>query len=198
LEILERYGVGALTLQLLRQFWDRQLVVAKQGGHFGVAFPATRGVTQGDIVSPTIFNIVVDAIVRHWLTLVLDDGSEVNGFGRMVREQLVLFYADDGLLAARNHLWLQMALSRLCELFERVGLRTNVQKTKTMTCTPGYISGQVAVPAYRRRMEGVGESYRERQRRRVECSICGKDLAASSLDSHHRTVHGTVPQGDVG
>jgi hypothetical protein len=47
-------------------------------------------------------------------------------------------------------------------------------------------------------MEGVGESYRERQRRRVECSICGKDLAASSLDSHYRTVHGTVPQGDVG
>jgi hypothetical protein len=91
-----------------------------------------------------------------------------------------------------------MALSRLCERFERVGLRTNVQKTKTMTCTPGYISGQVAVPAYQRRMEGVGESYRERQCRRVECSICGKDLAASSLDSHHRTVHGTVPQGDVG
>jgi retron-type reverse transcriptase len=63
LEILEQYGVGALTLQLLRQFWDRQLGVAKQGGHFGVAFLATRGVTQGDIVSPTIFNIVVDAIV---------------------------------------------------------------------------------------------------------------------------------------
>jgi retron-type reverse transcriptase len=104
LEILEHYGVGALTLQLLRQFWDRQLVVAKQGGHFGMAFPATRGVMQGDIVSPTIFNIVVDAIVRHWLNLVLDDGSEVNGFGRTVREQLVLFYADDGLLAARNHL----------------------------------------------------------------------------------------------
>jgi hypothetical protein len=108
LEILECYGVGALTLQLLHQFWNRQLVVAKQGGHFGV------GVTQGDIVSPTIFNIVVDAIVRNWLNLVLDDGSEVNGFGQTVQEQLVLFYADDGLLAARNHLWLQMALSRLC------------------------------------------------------------------------------------
>jgi hypothetical protein len=198
LEILERYSMGALTLQLLRQFWDRQLVVAKQGRHFGVAFPATRGVTQGDIVSPTIFNIVVDAIVRHWLIFVLDDGSGVNGFGRTVREELMLFYANDGLLAAHNHLWLQMALSRLCELFERVGLRTNVQKTKTMTCTPGYISGQVVVPAYRRRMEGVGESYRERQCQCVECSICGKDLAASSLDSHYRTTHGTVPQGDVG
>jgi hypothetical protein len=70
LEILERYGMGALNLQLLHQFWDRQLVVAKQGGHFGVAFPATRGVTQGDLVSPTIFNIVVDTIVWHWLNII--------------------------------------------------------------------------------------------------------------------------------
>jgi hypothetical protein len=132
LEILERYGVGALTIQLLRRFWDRQLVVAKQGGHFGAAFPATRGVTQGDIVSPTIFNIVVDATVRYWLTLVLDDGSEFEGLGRTVQEQLVLFYADDGLLASRNPEWLQMVLSHLCELFERMGLRTNVQKTRTI------------------------------------------------------------------
>lgn len=29
-------------------------------------FEATRRVTQGDIISPTIFNLVVDAIVRHW------------------------------------------------------------------------------------------------------------------------------------
>jgi hypothetical protein len=146
LEILERYGVGALTLQLLRQLWDRQLVMAKQGGHFGVVFPVTRGVTQGDIVSPTIFNMVVDATARYWLNIILDNGSEVDGFRQTVQEQLALFYANDGLLAARNHLWLQMVLLRLCELFERLGLRTNVQKTKTMTCTPGYISGQVTMP----------------------------------------------------
>jgi hypothetical protein len=148
LEILEWYGTGALTLQLPCQFWDNQLVVAKQGGNFGVALPAMRGVAQGDTVSPTIFNIVVDAIIRHWLNLILDDGSEVIGFCQTVREQLVLFYADDRLLASRNQLWLQMALSCLCELFERVGLRMNMKKMKTMTCTPGYISGQVTLPAY--------------------------------------------------
>jgi hypothetical protein len=190
--------MGALTLQLLCQFWDRQLVVAKQGGHFGVAFLATRGFTQGDIVSPTIFNILVDSVIQHWLNLILDNGSEVNSFGHTVWEQLVLFYADDGLLAASNHLWLQMVLSCLCELFERVGLCMNVQKTKTMTCTPGYISGQVTVLAYRSRMVGVGESYRAHQCQHIECSICGKDLVASSLDSHYCTVHGTMPHGDVG
>jgi hypothetical protein len=37
-----------------------------------------------------------------------------------------------------------------------------------------------------------------RGRRWVECSICGLNLAASSLASHTRTVHGMVPSGDVG
>ena len=33
----------------------------------GAAFKGTRGVTQGDPLSPTIFNVVVDAVVRNWL-----------------------------------------------------------------------------------------------------------------------------------
>jgi hypothetical protein len=97
-----------------------------------------------------------------------------------VREQLVLFRADDGLIASRNQEWLQMALARLCELFVRAGLRSNVQKTNTVTCAPGYVRGPVTSAKYQRRMEGVGETYRERQRRRAECSICGADLASSS------------------
>jgi Reverse transcriptase (RNA-dependent DNA polymerase) len=155
-------------------------------------------VTKGGITSPTIFNIATDAVVRYCLSLVLDDGSEYGGLGRTVREQLVLFCADDGLIASRNHEWLQMALARLCELFERVGLRTNVQKTKTMTCTPGYIRRPVTETAYRRRMDGVGETYSERERRRVECSIFGTGLAASSLASYYRTLHGMEPPRDVG
>jgi hypothetical protein len=67
----------------------------------------------------------------------------------------VLFYTNDGLLASGNHEWLQMALSHLCELFERMGLRMNVQKTKSMTChsvssiqyqpyTPGYTTASLS------------------------------------------------------
>ena len=37
----------------------------KSGGYYGTAFKGERGVTQGDPPSPTIFNVVVDAVVRH-------------------------------------------------------------------------------------------------------------------------------------
>ena len=61
LDILEAYGVGENSRRLLTKFWASQRVVARQSGYYGEAFEAHRGVTQGDVISPTIFNIVVDA-----------------------------------------------------------------------------------------------------------------------------------------
>ena len=40
-------------------------MVARAGGYYGASFKGARGVTQGDPISPTIFNVVVDAVVRH-------------------------------------------------------------------------------------------------------------------------------------
>ena len=42
-------------------------MVAQAGGYYGKAFGGERGVTQGDPLSPTIFNVVVDAVVRNWV-----------------------------------------------------------------------------------------------------------------------------------
>ena len=191
LEILKGYGVGPAVLRLLCNFWERQQVVSKMGSYHGDAFQAERGVTQGDIVSPTIFNVVVDTIIRYWLTLVSDDGRDaVEGFSVQVRERQTLFYADDGFLASRSPEFLQQAFTCLIGLFERVGLQTNVDKTKTMTCFPGYIGGRMLSPAYKRRMTGEGESIRDRQRRRVECPQCGTPLHSGSLLQHMRSLHG--------
>ena len=38
-------------------------MVAQAGGYYGTGFKGARGVTQGDPLSPTIFNVVVDAVV---------------------------------------------------------------------------------------------------------------------------------------
>ena len=46
-------------------------MVVKAGGYYGSAFQGFRGVTQGDPLSPTILNVVVDAVVSHWVEVMV-------------------------------------------------------------------------------------------------------------------------------
>ena len=46
-------------------------MVAREGEYCGEPFCAERGVTQGDPLSPTIFNVVVDAVVSPWESLLV-------------------------------------------------------------------------------------------------------------------------------
>ena len=47
-----------------------------------MTFRVFGGVTQGDLMSPTIFNVVVDAVVRHWDSLVVEGEEVPEGWGR--------------------------------------------------------------------------------------------------------------------
>ncbi len=54
-----------------------------------------------------------------------------------IATRMVSFYVDDGVLSARDPVWLQSAFDVLITLFEQVGLKTNTTKTQVMTCVPG-------------------------------------------------------------
>ena len=45
-------------------------MVVEASGYFGRPFKEYRGVTQSDPMSPTIFNMVVYAVICHWVTVV--------------------------------------------------------------------------------------------------------------------------------
>ena len=76
MEIMEGYGVGPNMMRLIRTFWDEQKLVCRAAKRYGEPFKASRGVTQGGPLSPKIFNIMVDAIVRKWIRLLLYMGRE--------------------------------------------------------------------------------------------------------------------------
>ena len=88
--------------RLLREYWNKLTMVARAGGYYGKGFNGERGVTQGDPLSPTIFNVVVDAVVRHWVTLAVTEAETRGEQGREGRHQAALFYEDDSTVASSN------------------------------------------------------------------------------------------------
>ena len=76
LEILEVYGVGPQSCRLLRTYWSRLMMVARVGRYYRTTFKVDWLVTQGDPLSPTIFNVVVDLVVSHMVDVMVDGAEE--------------------------------------------------------------------------------------------------------------------------
>ena len=47
-------------------------MVTRVGGYYGTAYQGAQGGTQGDPLPPTIFNLVVDEVVRHWVKMMVE------------------------------------------------------------------------------------------------------------------------------
>ena len=190
MEILRKYGLGPRLIAILWAFWDNQKVVPRQSGFHGKPIIPERGTVQGGIFSPKAFNILTDAVIRHWLLELENQETADNGFGDTVADRLALFYADDGAIGARDHEWLQRAMVQLCDVFKRMGLETNTAKTESMTCYPGHVRTQLNNLSYERMMTGQGPTYKARRRQRVTCPECQVEMAAGSLTQHLQTQHG--------
>ena len=114
--------------------------------------------TQGDTVSPNIFNIVVDAVVRIRVVLLDVCGPQEahHGFGWSSSENCIFFYADDDQIAERNPVWMQMTMAEIVRILDRVGIQINLGNTKVMLCDSGLIWGYQGTAAYTRRAMGEG------------------------------------------
>ena len=67
--ILAGYGVGPRTIRILRTYWAWLQMVAKVGSHYRPVFQIHRGIIKGGGVSPMIFNMVVEAFIQNWMTV---------------------------------------------------------------------------------------------------------------------------------
>ena len=62
--------------------------------------------TQRGPLSPTIFNVVEDEVVCHWVVGVIADVEERGERGKEGRHQAALFYPDNGIIASSDSRWL--------------------------------------------------------------------------------------------
>ena len=102
--------MGPNVLGLLKFYWDKQRCVAKCRKYHGETFVPERGAIQGGVVSPTLFNILVDAVVRKWLVDTMDDMTTASAVlqGDNVGRMSSLFYAHNGAIGSLDHEWLQI------------------------------------------------------------------------------------------
>ena len=138
-------------------------MVPKAGKFFVHPFRTERRVKQGYPVSPTIFNVVVDAVAREVLLEVCRPQEAQHGFGWLVGKHNICFYADDRRIAGHNPIWVHKALTAIVRMFERLVLLKNLSKTKSMVCTWGFIWGQHGSEEYRQRATGEGPTFWERK-----------------------------------
>ena len=70
MEILQGYRMGQRMARLISHHWDNLIFVPKKKWFLGTLFGTGRGFMQGDLVSPIIFNIAADVVVRATLEVV--------------------------------------------------------------------------------------------------------------------------------
>ena len=149
LQTLEEYRVGPEIRGILDDFWLCQEVLTPQKGYHGPQFRDTRVTNQGRLASPTLFNLPVDGVVRHWLSMKVEDDAFIQDrLGHAVGWRLGVFYENYVTLGLLDPGCIQGGLNVLIGLFLWIGVMTNITKSKIMTCQPGTIRSGMLEEAF--------------------------------------------------
>ena len=116
---------------LLRNLYAGQEATVRTGHGTTDWFQIGKGVCQGCILSPCLFNLYAEYIMRN---AGLDEAQAgIKIAGRNINN---LRYADDTTLTAKSKEELKSLLMKVKEENETVGLKLNIQKMKIMASSP--------------------------------------------------------------
>ena len=130
-KILQEMGIPDYLTCFLRNLYAGQKGKVRTGHVTTDWFQIGKGVHQGYILSPCLFNLYAEYIMRNAR---LDEAqAEIKIAGRIINN---LRYADDPTLMAESEEELKSLLMKVKEESEKAGLKLNIQKTKIMASGP--------------------------------------------------------------
>ena len=118
-------------LKGLEQCWAHNAALIRTGYGIRDWFQIRKGVRQGCILSPCLFNLYTEYIMRN-------AGLEETQAGTKIAKRNInnLRYADDTTLTAESEEELKSLLMKVKEESEKVDLKLNIQKAKIMGSGP--------------------------------------------------------------
>ena len=116
---------------LLRNLYASQEATVTTGRGTTDWFQIGKGVRQGCILPPCLFNLYAEYIIRNARLDEAQGGIKIAG-GNINNHR----YADDTTLMAESEEELKSLLMKVKEGSEKVGLKLNIQKTKIMASGP--------------------------------------------------------------
>ena len=132
MENSERGGTIRPTELTLRNLYaDQEATVRNGHGTTTDWFQIGKGVRQGCILSPCLFNLYAEYLMKN-------AGLEETEAGIKIARRNInnLRYADDITLTEESEEELKSLLMKVKEESEKVGLKLNIQKTKIMASGP--------------------------------------------------------------
>ena len=126
-KILKEMGIPDHLTCLLRNLYVGQEATVRTGHGKTHWFQIGKGVHQGCILSPCLFNLYAGYIIR---TAGLEEAQA--GIKTAERNINNLRYADDTTLVAESEEELKSLLMKVKEENKKVGLKPNIQKTNIM------------------------------------------------------------------
>ena len=124
-ECLIEYGVDIELLQAIKSLYKQCSVCVRANGVKSTSFTVGIGLRQGCVLSPLLFIIFMDRIVKR------SRGSECVKIGNV--EVARLLFADDLVMLASSQNDLQCALERFAAECDAAGMKVSTSKTEVMT-----------------------------------------------------------------
>ena len=122
--MLNEAGIDGKDMRLMRNLYWKQKATVRVGDEESPSLEIRRGVRQGCVLSPELFNLYSEVIMRDLLEM---DGIKAGG-----RNINNIRYADDTVLITDSEEKLQDLVPALVRASGEHGLKLNVSKTKVM------------------------------------------------------------------
>ena len=147
IKCLQEIGIDGKDIRLIRNIYWEQTASIRCENSYSPYIEIRRGVRQGCILSPSLFNIYTENIFKNIEEM---PGLKING--KIINN---LRYADDTVLLAESEHELQRLIDQVDKSSKEYGLDINIQKTKTMVISKDTEEQEINISIHGEKLQQV-------------------------------------------